>query len=96
MDNTSKAIIILSIFVIIATAASYAFANDTNAMPIPQEGFCDETNNGPFCADRSTFEAQYLVTSSTGGWESLVTGISIIVLASIISYKLYKANKKKL
>jgi hypothetical protein len=69
--------------------------DDTNVLPMPQEGFCDAVNNGPFCVDRATFEAQYLVTSSPGGWESLVIGISIIVLASIISYKFYKANKRK-
>lgn len=29
-------------------------------LPIPQEGFCDETNNDSFCVDRKTFESQYV------------------------------------
>ena len=33
---------------------------DTVGLPIPQEGFCDETNNGPFCVDRKFFESQYV------------------------------------
>lgn len=69
--------------------------DDTRVIRIPQEGFCDAVNNGPFCVDRATWEAQYLATRADGGWESLVIGISIIVLASIISYKFYKAFKKK-
>lgn len=63
--------------------------------PMPQEGFCDVTHNGPFCVDRATFEAQYLASSMSADYGGLLFGVSMIVLASIIGYKLYKANKRK-
>lgn len=66
-----------------------------NSQPIPQEGFCDAVNNSPFCVDRATFEAQYFVQSSEGGYGGLLFGISMIILAGIIGYKLYIANKRK-
>lgn len=49
----------------------------------------------PEIAQRVISEGSYTVESSNGGYGGLLFGISMMVLAGIIGYKLYQANKKK-
>lgn len=59
---------------------------DTVGLPLPQEGFCDETNNGPFCVDRNFFESQYVRGGSINLDPDLSPGYALDFTGSLFYY----------
>ena len=83
-------ILCISLFITGVYLTNEYLTNEPKMITMPQEGFCDETNNGPFCVERGSYTIE-----SNMGYGHFLLGVSFIILSVIISYKLYKTKKKK-
>jgi hypothetical protein len=94
MKSTQFTLLVIAIITVLFITGIYLtneyLTNEPKMITMPQEGFCDETNNNPFCVERGSYTYE-----SNVGYGHFLFGISFIILSVIIGYKLYKANKKK-